>query len=83
MPEAGTVAKFERMMQRATTSQQEHESLLATATNRAKLAQAQRAWNQLFDIALRRSFHGTIGVELSVQDGTIQNLRRHLEQLEK
>ena len=32
---------------------------------------------------LRRGFHGTAGIELSVQDGTIQHIRRRIERVER
>lgn len=33
--------------------------------------------------ALRRGFFGTAAVEFSVQDGTIQHIRRTVERIEK
>lgn len=37
----------------------------------------------LLQQALQRGFHGTVRIECAVQDGTIQHVRRTLEQLEK
>ena len=54
-----------------------------TPTNQSKLAQAESAWQQVVQQALRRGFHGFATVELSVQDGTIQHVRRRIEQVEK
>ena len=46
-----------------------------SSTNAAKRQQAEFAWDELLREALRRGFHGTVTLELSVQDGTIQHLR--------
>ncbi len=32
---------------------------------------------------LRRGFHGTVSVELGIQDGTVQFVRRKAERIEK
>ncbi len=32
---------------------------------------------------LKRGYHGTAGIELSVQDGTIQHIRRNMEKTER
>jgi hypothetical protein len=58
-------------------------SLENTTTNQTMLAQAESAWQQVVRQTLRRGFHGSATVELSVQDGTIQHVRRRVEQLEK
>jgi hypothetical protein len=52
-------------------------------TNRQKVAQLETALAELLREALERGFHGTAGVEISVQDGTIQHIRRRVERLEK
>lgn len=51
--------------------------------NAKKLAQLQAALAELLGAVLRRGFFGTATVELSVQDGTIQHIRRKLERIEK
>jgi hypothetical protein len=58
-------------------------TLTETSANRQRLAQLQTAWAELLREALSRGFHGTAGVEVSVQDGTIQHIRRRIERLEK
>jgi hypothetical protein len=58
-------------------------TLTTTPINKTKREQADRVWRQLLDQALRRGFHGTAAIEVSVQDGTIQNIRRKVEQMEK
>jgi hypothetical protein len=54
-----------------------------TAANRTRLEQAQRAWAEVLALALRRGFFGSATVEICVQDGTIQHIRRKIEQLER
>jgi hypothetical protein len=54
-----------------------------TPTNRKKVVQLQQAMAALLAEVLRRGFHGTAGVELSVQDGTIQAIRRKVEWVER
>ncbi|MGD9648489.1 MAG: hypothetical protein AB7U73_22455 [Pirellulales bacterium] len=58
-------------------------SLLESATNQAKLRQAEAALTRLLDDSLRRGFYGTLSLELAVQDGVIQHLRQRLERIEK
>ena len=58
-------------------------ALHETAANRTRLDQAQRAWAELLAESLRRGFHGTAAVEIAVQDGTIQHIRRKVDRLEK
>jgi hypothetical protein len=54
-----------------------------TPGNAKKLAQVQTALAEVLAEALRRGFFGTAAVELTVQDGTIQNIRRKVERVEK
>jgi hypothetical protein len=54
-----------------------------TAGNAKKVAQLQTIVAELLAEALRRGFFGTAMVELSVQDGTIQHIRRTVERIEK
>ena len=58
-------------------------TLTESPTNRQKVAQLQTALAELLREALARGFHGTAGVEVSVQDGTIQHIRRRVERLER
>lgn len=58
-------------------------TLTATPANRKKTAQLQAAVAEMLAEVLRRGFHGSAGVELSVQDGTIQTIRRKVEQIER
>ena len=54
-----------------------------TAGSRSKLSLVERAWSELLAEALRRGFHGAVSLELSIQDGTIQHVRRKVERMEK
>ncbi len=54
-----------------------------TPANKAKVAQLERAISELLAEALSRGFHGSAGIEMSVQDGTIQRIRRKLERIER
>ncbi|MBX3411576.1 MAG: hypothetical protein KF708_02570 [Pirellulales bacterium] len=52
-------------------------------TNRKRVAQAETVWAELLAEMLQRGVHGTAAVEVCVQDGTIQHVRRRVERLEK
>jgi hypothetical protein len=54
-----------------------------TPANQQRLQQARRAWEEMLREGLRRGFFGTCTLEITVQDGTIQGLRRRIEQMEK
>jgi hypothetical protein len=54
-----------------------------TPINQAKLSQANSAWRAVVEQALQRGFHGLAAIELSVQDGTIQHIRRRVEQMDR
>jgi hypothetical protein len=59
------------------------ETIDATPVNRTRLDQAHRAWAELLAEALRRGFYGTAALELTVQDGTIQHVRRKVDRMER
>ena len=54
-----------------------------TPTNQQKVAQLQEAVGELLAQVLKRGFFGSAGVELSIQDGTIQTIRRKMERIER
>ena len=58
-------------------------TLRPTPGNVRKLEQLQQAWAELLAEALRRGFFGTATLEVAVQDGTIQHIRRRVERIEK
>ncbi len=47
------------------------------------MAQLERAMAEILTETLRRGFHGTASLEMAVQDGTIQHIRRRVERVEK
>jgi hypothetical protein len=51
--------------------------------NAKKVAQVERAMAEILAEALQRGFFGTAAIEMSVQDGTIQNIRRRVERIER
>jgi len=48
-----------------------------------KISQVEAALAELLAETLRRGFHGKALLELVIQDGTIQHLRRAVERIEK
>lgn len=55
----------------------------ATPANTTKTTRLNELLYELLEQSLRRGFYGTARLEFVVQDGTIQNMRRSLEQMEK
>jgi hypothetical protein len=55
----------------------------ANLTNEKKIAQLETALAELLATILRRGFFGTAGVEVSIQDGTIQHVRAKMERIER
>lgn len=54
-----------------------------TPVNQSKLARLEKAWRELLEAAMARGYHGTIGLEVTVQDGTIQHFVRRVERREQ
>ena len=54
-----------------------------TDTNRKKVRQLNTVLAKLLAEVLQRGFYGTATIDVSVQDGTIQNLRRRVESIDK
>lgn len=54
-----------------------------TAANQEKLVRLHAVWSELLEQVLRRGFYGTAEVQIAVQDGTIQNMRRRTERIER
>jgi len=54
-----------------------------TPANVEKLQQLERMLGELLAQLLRRGFFGNGAIELSVQDGTIQHIRRMVERIER
>jgi len=58
-------------------------SVRKSPTNHEKMDQIRVALAEILAGVLKQGFHGTAGLELSVQDGTIQHIRRRVEQIER
>lgn len=54
-----------------------------SAANMSKSAQSERAWREMLSTGQVRGFFGTVAIEATLQDGTIQSIRRRVEQLER
>ncbi|HEY2883102.1 MAG TPA: hypothetical protein VGJ15_11725 [Pirellulales bacterium] len=51
--------------------------------NRVKLDQIEATLAEMLAETLRRGFFGKASLELAIQDGVIQNIRRFVEKIEK
>ncbi len=58
-------------------------SVRETRANQGKAVQAELALVEVLAEVLRRGFYGSAAIEVAVQDGTIQHIRRRVERLEK
>jgi hypothetical protein len=56
---------------------------VASPNNAVRVEQLQKAWAEILAEVLRRGFYGTAEVEVNVQDGAIQHIRRKIERVEK
>jgi hypothetical protein len=56
---------------------------VATTANENKTRQVQTALRELLATVLQKGFYGTAGIELAVQDGTIQSIRSRTERIER
>jgi len=57
--------------------------LSETPANQEKTARLMSALSEMLSEVLRRGFHGKAGVELGIQDGTIQYICRKVERIER
>ncbi len=51
--------------------------------NQGKVNQVEVLLAQMLVESLQRGFHGKAAIELAIQDGTIQHIRRVVERIEK
>jgi hypothetical protein len=51
--------------------------------NRRMIEKADAIWERIKEESLLRGFFGSVAVQLTVQDGTIQHLRKTVEQSER
>jgi hypothetical protein len=59
------------------------ETLKDAASNYAKLSRVESVWNDVMREVLTRGFYGSALVEVTIQDGTIQFIRRCVERTER
>jgi hypothetical protein len=58
-------------------------SATTSPTNQQKVKLINSAMDEMLNGVLKHGFHGTAALEMTVQDGTIQHIRRKVEQVEK
>ena len=58
-------------------------TLSKSPANAKRLAQLESLLAEILAEVLTRGFFGTATIELSIQDGTIQHIRRGVERIEK
>jgi hypothetical protein len=58
-------------------------TLTDTPTNKTKVDQLETALAEILSESLRRGFYGKAAIELAIQDGTIQHIRRLIERIDK
>ena len=58
-------------------------TLCKTPANAERVKQVERMLAEILAEALRRGFHGTVSIEVNVQDGTIQQIRHRVDQIER
>jgi len=56
-------------------------TLIASPANQKQLARLRELLDQLCEETLVRDFYGTVHLELRIQDGTIQSIRRRVERI--
>ena len=54
-----------------------------TTTNQGKAVQTEMALAEMLAEVLTRGFHGSAAIEVAIQDGTIQHIRRRVERMER
>lgn len=58
-------------------------TLSDSPTNKTKVDQLETAMAEILSESLRRGFYGKAAIELAIQDGTIQHIRRLIERIDK
>jgi hypothetical protein len=54
-----------------------------TPANENKVSHACAALREMLGEVLKRGFYGTAEIEVAVQDGSIQHIRRRIDKIEK
>lgn len=75
--------KEDRSMPESTENSVAPVSTLNTSGNLSRTAQSHRIWDAVLASAQVRGFFGAVSLEVIVQDGTIQTIRRRVEQIDK
>ncbi|NUQ66074.1 MAG: hypothetical protein HUU20_26735 [Pirellulales bacterium] len=57
--------------------------LTQTPANQGKIDQVRAALDRMFQETLRRGFYGTVGVEVTVNDGTILQIRQTVGRVQR
>ena len=55
----------------------------ATPSNERRIFQLKADLAEVLEVALRRGFYGKVGVDLKIQDGTIQQVRKKIHQVQR
>jgi hypothetical protein len=58
-------------------------NMAATTGNRIKLGQVETTLSELIEETLRRGFYGKAVLKMVIHDGTIQQLRKVVEKVER
>ena len=58
-------------------------SIHTSDANRSKVQLAESVWREALADVLRRGFFGTAGVDVTVQDGTVQHVRLRVERVHR
>ncbi len=66
-----------------TTNKAKDVTQNANPENQTKMSQIETALAAILSEALRRGFYGKAALELSIQDGIIQHIRRVIEKIDK
>lgn len=56
---------------------------IRTPANERMIGLLRKAIAEILGEALKQGYYGTAGIEFSVQDGTIQHVRRNMERIER
>ena len=52
-------------------------------SNERRIFQLKADLAEVLELALRRGFYGKVGVDLKIQDGTIQQVRKKIQQIQR
>ena len=58
-------------------------TLTHSPSNERRIFQLKADLAEVLETALRRGFYGKVGVDLKIQDGTIQQVRKKIQQVQR